>query len=54
MEGKIIDPQQRIIDLEESIADLKLRLPKHSIPASMLIELDDLEEELLLEMKKIE
>jgi hypothetical protein len=32
--------------LEKRIADLQARLPKHSVPASMLIELDDLEEEL--------
>lgn len=36
----------RIAELERQIADLKARLPKHSVPASMLIELDDLEEEL--------
>jgi len=36
----------RIAELEKRIADLKTRLPKHSVPASMLIELDDLEEEL--------
>ena len=37
---------ERIEELERRIADLKARLPKHSVPASMLIELDDLEEEL--------
>jgi tetrahydromethanopterin S-methyltransferase subunit G len=37
---------KRIEELEARIADLKARLPKHSVPASMLIELDDLEEEL--------
>ena len=36
----------RIEELEARIADLKARLPRHSVPASMLIELDDLEEEL--------
>ena len=36
----------RIAKLERQIADLQARLPKHSVPASMLIELDDLEEEL--------
>jgi len=33
-------------ELERRIADLKARLPKHSIPPAMLIELDDLEEQL--------
>jgi polyhydroxyalkanoate synthesis regulator phasin len=37
---------ERIEELEKRIADLQARLPKHSVPASMLIELDDLEEEL--------
>jgi tetrahydromethanopterin S-methyltransferase subunit G len=37
---------ERIEELEARIADLKARLPKHSVPASMLIELDDLEEKL--------
>jgi hypothetical protein len=36
----------RIVELERQIADLQARLPKHSVPTSMLIELDDLEEEL--------
>jgi hypothetical protein len=36
----------RVAELERRIADLKARLPKHSVPPSMLIELDELEEEL--------
>jgi hypothetical protein len=36
----------RIEELERRIADLRARLPRHSVPASMLVELDDLEEEL--------
>ncbi len=40
------NPDKRIKELEEQIADLKARLPRHSIPASMLIELEDMEEEL--------
>lgn len=35
-----------IEELERRIADLKARLPKHSIPPAMLIELEDLEETL--------
>lgn len=40
------DVNERIAELEEQIADLKARLPRHSVPASMLIELEDMEEEL--------
>ncbi len=36
----------RVAELEKRIADLKARLPKHSIPPAMLIELEELEEEL--------
>ena len=35
------------IELERRIADLKARLPKHSAPPSMLIELEELEEALM-------
>ena len=41
-----MDPQERIRELEEKIEDLKRRLPKHSIPPTMMAELDALEEEL--------
>lgn len=40
------DTEKRIKELEARIADINARLPKHSVPTSMLIELDDLEEEL--------
>ncbi|HEY75793.1 MAG TPA: histidine kinase [Thermoflexia bacterium] len=36
----------RIEELERRIADLKARLPKHSIPPAMILELEELEEEL--------
>ncbi len=36
----------RIAELERRIADLKARLPKHSIPPAMIMELEELEEEL--------
>ena len=39
---ELADPEE----LERQIADLKARLPKHSIPAVMLIELEEKEEEL--------
>jgi hypothetical protein len=37
---------ERIAELERRIADLEARLPKHSIPPTMLIELEELEEAL--------
>jgi len=36
----------RVTGLEKQLADLKARLPKHSIAPAMLIELEELEEEL--------
>ena len=36
----------RVVELKQRIADLKARLPKHSVPPAMLIELEELEEEL--------
>lgn len=36
----------RIAELKSRIADLEARLPKHSIPPAMLIELEELEEAL--------
>ena len=41
-----MDPKKRIAELKKQIEDLKARLPAHSIPAAMMAELDDLEEEL--------
>lgn len=38
--------EERIAQLEQEIAALKARLPKHSVPAAMIIELEDLEDEL--------
>lgn len=38
--------QSRIAELEERIADLKARLPRHSVPPAMIIELEELEEAL--------
>lgn len=40
------DRQKRIRELERRIADLRARLPKHSPPTSMLVEIDELEDEL--------
>lgn len=41
-----MDQAERIAELERRIADLKARLPKHSVPPAMLQELESLEEEL--------
>jgi predicted RNase H-like nuclease (RuvC/YqgF family) len=45
-EERIMDDQERIARLEKEIAELEARLPAHSTPPAMLIELEDLEEEL--------
>ncbi len=37
---------QRVAKLEAQINDLQARLPAHSIPPSMLLHLDELEEQL--------
>jgi hypothetical protein len=37
---------KRVQELEAKIADLKRRWPAHSIPPTLMQELDDLEEEL--------
>lgn len=38
--------EERIAQLENEINELKKRLPKHSVPATMIIELEELEDEL--------
>ena len=40
-----MDSEQRK-DLEDRIAELKRRLPRHSVPPAMLMELEELEEQL--------
>ncbi len=37
----------RIVELEKRLADLKARLPAHTIPPSMIAEMDELEDTLL-------
>lgn len=37
---------QRMAQLEDQLAELEARLPKHSVPAAMMIELEELEEEI--------
>jgi hypothetical protein len=41
-----VTDKERIAQLRKVIAELKARLPKHSVPAAMIIELEDLEDEL--------
>ena len=48
-----VSTAQRIAELERRIADLKARLPKHSVPPSMFIELEELEEELEEERERV-
>jgi hypothetical protein len=38
--------KERIAQLEKEIRELNARLPKHSTPPAMIIELEDLEDEL--------
>jgi hypothetical protein len=43
---------ERIEELEKQIAELKRRWPAHSVPPTMLQQLDELEEELERELKE--
>ncbi len=38
--------REQMAQLEKEIEQLKARLPKHSVPPAMIIELEDLEDEL--------
>lgn len=38
--------ERRIRQLQERLDDLRARLPKHSVPAAMILELEAIEEEL--------
>jgi tRNA-Thr(GGU) m(6)t(6)A37 methyltransferase TsaA len=43
---------ERIAELEKQIAELKERWPAHSVPPALMEQLDELEEELRLELKR--
>ncbi len=43
----MVDNNKHIRALEDKIKELRRSLPAHSVPAAMLIELEDLEERLL-------
>jgi hypothetical protein len=45
-EEKTMSNAERIAQLEKEIEEMKARLPKHSVPPSLIIELEELEEEL--------
>jgi len=40
----MVDPDTPLAELERQLADLKARWPAHSVPPSMLIELEELEQ----------
>ncbi|WP_207744512.1 histidine kinase [Desulfallas sp. Bu1-1] len=44
--GDVDEREKRIRELEEIIADLKRRLPAHSVKPAMINRLEELEEEL--------
>lgn len=46
--------QKRIAELEAEIAELEARMPKHSVPPAMIIELEDLEDELEMLKARVE
>lgn len=39
-------PAESVKELEEKIAELKRRIPPHSVPPAMLMELEELEKQL--------
>jgi hypothetical protein len=41
-----MNDQEKLAKLETRLADLEARLPAHSVPASMMIELEELEDEI--------
>jgi chaperonin cofactor prefoldin len=52
VEGIKMADNEKIEELKRKIEDLKKRLPAHSIPPSMIAELDELEEQLEEALKK--
>ncbi len=45
-EAPLADKKAKISDLQRRIAELRARLPKHSAPTEMMLELDELEDTL--------
>ena len=48
------DIAARVAELEKQLTDLQNRLPAHSVPPSMIIELDDLEEALAQALRQLQ
>jgi len=48
---KVIAANKRIEELETKLADLEARLPAHSIPPSLIAEMDQLDEQIQSEKK---
>jgi ATPase subunit of ABC transporter with duplicated ATPase domains len=46
LQERTMSNKERIAQLEKEIEEMEARLPKHSVPPAMIIELEDLEEEL--------
>ncbi len=46
--------EKRIAELEAQLAALEARLPKHSVPPAMIIELEELEEELKMLQARVD
>ena len=46
MDTEMKADRERMAQLEGEIAELKARMPKHSVPPAMIMELEDLEDEL--------
>ena len=46
MDTEMKADRERMSQLEREIAELQARMPKHSVPPAMIIELEDLEDEL--------
>jgi hypothetical protein len=45
--------QNRILELKQKIEELESQLPAHSVPPSMIQTLEQLEDELAVEIKKL-
>jgi len=41
-----MNDREKLAELEAKLAELNARLPAHSVPASMIIELEELEDEI--------
>jgi hypothetical protein len=46
IEEKTMSNAERIAQLEKEIEEIKARLPKHSVPPTLIMELEELEDEL--------